>query len=90
MGSMTSLVTFTGPDALKFFYQINPPGPGEVGAYILASGYIPTGKPGTTLIFKGPNGLTTPQFVLSQRVRKAQTPVVVTITGILPPPTPKP
>src|SRR5690606_27432230 len=35
-----SMVTFTGPDALTIYNQINTPGDGQVGAYITAPGFI--------------------------------------------------
>jgi hypothetical protein len=66
-------------DYLKLFYQIFPPGPGEVGASISAPGYL---KPGTTAIFLGPNGDKVPQIVLSQKPEKTtHTPIPITITG---------
>jgi len=71
-----SIVTFTGPDALKIYNQINNPGTGQVGAYISAPGYI---VPGTTLIHKGPVSGTIPQIVLSQNAISTNTPIQVTI-----------
>jgi hypothetical protein len=84
----SSMVTFTGPDALKIYNQINNPGDGQVGASILAPGIIP---PGTTLIFKGPISGDRPQIVLSQYVPYTlgiSTPIPVRIDAgvILPPP----
>ena len=65
-----ALVTFTNPPGgtkppdyfLMQFYQIFPPGPGEVGSYVSAPGYL---QPKSTVIFIGPNGLNNPQIELS-------------------------
>jgi hypothetical protein len=46
----------------RIWNQVFNPGAGELGAYVSNSTYL---KPGTTLIFKGPNGNLT-SFVLSQ------------------------
>jgi hypothetical protein len=89
-GNNTSLITFIGPDAAKFYNMINNPGTGQIGAFINAVGYIKPGKPGTTLIFKGPNGADKSQIVLSDRARPSQTAINVTITGKLPSDTVKP
>jgi hypothetical protein len=66
---------------MKLFEQIFPPGPGESGATVSAPGYL---KPGTTVTFKGPNGLDKPQFVLSQpplQTTGDNKPIDITITG---------
>ncbi len=73
-----SIVTFTGPDALRLYNQINNPGDGQVGATISAPGFI---QPGTTLIFKGPTSGDLPQIVLSKRATSTDTPIQVTITA---------
>jgi hypothetical protein len=79
-----SMVTFTGPDALKIYNQINNPGEGQVGASILAPGFIPDG---TTLIFKGPISGDRPQIVLSRNVPPVASPIPVRIdAGVTPPP----
>jgi hypothetical protein len=71
-----SMVTFTGPDALKIYNQINNPGAGQVGAYIIAPGFI---VPGTTLIHKGPISGDVPQIVLSQKAISTDTPITVKV-----------
>ncbi len=70
-----SIVTLTDPDAIRLHNQIFTPGPGQVGAYILAPGYI---VPGTTLTFF-PNGVTSPEITLSQNAISTATPIDVTI-----------
>jgi len=79
------IVTLTANNALTLFNEINNPGPGQVGAYISAQGYIPNG---TTLIFKGPNGDTNPQIVMlppnNGKILETNTPITITITGNLP------
>lgn len=79
-----SMVTFTGPDALKIYNQINNPGSGQVGAYISAPGFI---VPGTQLIHKGPISGDDPQIVLSQLAISTTTPISVSINAEAPPPT---
>jgi hypothetical protein len=79
-----ALVTFSGnltpDDYLKLLYQIFPPGPGEVGAYVSAAGYL---QPGSTVVFIGPNGLDKPQVLLSLPPLKAtNTPIQIRITGL--------
>jgi hypothetical protein len=79
-----ALVAFTGPltpnDYLKLFNQIFPPGPGEVGAYVSAPGYL---KPNSTIIFIGPNGLNNPQIELSLPAQKlTDTIIPIRITGL--------
>jgi hypothetical protein len=79
-----ALVTFKGnlkpEDYLKLFYQIFPPGPGEVGAYVSAPGYL---QPKSTIIFIGPNGLDKPQIELSLPAQKlTETPIPIKITGL--------
>ena len=80
----SSIITFvktkpSDPDPLKIYNEINNPGTGQQGATITAPGYI---QPGTTLIFKGPNGGTNPQIVLSQPATPTtSTPILVTITA---------
>ncbi|MHB1560317.1 MAG: hypothetical protein ACYC61_22940, partial [Isosphaeraceae bacterium] len=85
------MVTFAGnltlKDYLTLFNQINNPGDGQLGASISATGYL---APGTTLIFKGPNGDNLPQIVLSKPPLKVTAPgetIPVTITGNEPAPT---
>ncbi len=77
----SSVVTFTGPDALRLYNQINNPGDGQVGAGVSAPGYIPAG---TTLIFKGPTSGALPQIVLSQPATSTSTPITVTISAATP------
>jgi hypothetical protein len=72
-----SVITLTGKDPLRQLNQIITPGPGQVGAYISAPGYI---VPGTTLIFF-PNGVTNPQIILSQRAISTTTSIPVTINA---------
>ncbi len=72
---------------LTEFNQINNPGPGQTGAYISSPGYL---TPGTTLIFKGPNGADKPQIVLSEAPIKLTKPmeiIPVTISAGAEPPT---
>ena len=60
-----SFITLTGDDPLRTLNQIITPGPGQIGAYISAPGYI---VPGTTLIYF-PNGVSdadAPTVILSQ------------------------
>jgi hypothetical protein len=84
----SSMVTFVGPDALKIYNQINNPGDGQVGASILAPGFIPAG---TTLIFKGPISGDQPQIVLSQPAPSIDSPIPVRIdAGATPPPSSAP
>lgn len=73
-----SMVTFQGPNALKLYNQINNPGTGQVGAYILAPGFI---VPGTTLIHKGPISGTDPQIVLSQKAISTTNAIKVKVTA---------
>jgi hypothetical protein len=80
------MVTFTGDlkpkDYLTLFNKIFPPGPGELGAYVSAPGYI---TPGTTVLYLGPNGLDQPQIVLSQLAEQTtDTPIPIKITGTEP------
>jgi hypothetical protein len=95
-GVATSLITLVATDPkdpqgpLRLYNEINNPGTGQTGAFILAPGVKP-GAPGyitrgTTVIFKGPNGADQPQFVLSQHAipTTGDTAVPVTITGTLP------
>jgi hypothetical protein len=79
-----ALVTFKGnlthDEYLKLFYQIFPPGPGEVGAYVSAPGYL---KPDSSVIEIGPNGLDNPQLVLSLPPQKlTDRPIPIRITGL--------
>jgi hypothetical protein len=78
-----SMVTFTGPDALTIYNQINNPGSGQVGAFISAPGFI---VPGTTLIHKGPISGASPQIVLSQKAVATATAIPVVINAEAPPP----
>lgn len=60
-----SVITLTGKNVLRTLNQIITPGPGQVGAFITAPGYI---VPGTTLIFF-PDGVQDPtkaKIILSQ------------------------
>jgi hypothetical protein len=62
-----SVITLTDlnddpPNPVRILNQIITPGAGQVGAYISAPGYI---VPGTTLIYF-PNGVTSPEIILSQ------------------------
>ena len=79
------IITLTAKDALTLFNQINNPGPGQVGAYVTAAGFIPKG---TTLIFKGPNGDTNPQIVMqlpaNGTIKLSDKPINITITGTIP------
>ncbi|WZO98625.1 hypothetical protein EP7_000205 [Isosphaeraceae bacterium EP7] len=79
------MITLTAKNALTLFNQINNPGPGQVGAYVTAAGFIPKG---TTLIFKGPNGDTNPQIVMlpppNGTVKLTSKAIPITITGTLP------
>jgi hypothetical protein len=70
-----SVITLTGPDAVRTLNKIITPGPGQVGAYISAPGDI---VPGTTLIYF-PNGVTNPQIILSQKAISTDTSINVTI-----------
>ncbi len=72
-----SVVTLTGPDAIRTLNQIITPGPGQVGAYISAPGFI---VPGTTLIYF-PNGVLSPQIILSQNAISTTTSIPVTINA---------
>ena len=77
-------ITLTAKNALTLFNQINNPGPGQVGAYVTAPGYIPKG---TTLIFKGPNGDTNPQIVMlpppNGTIKLTSKAIPIMITGTL-------
>ncbi len=73
-----SMITFTGPNALKLYNQINNPGSGQVGAYVTAPGFI---VPGTTLIHKGPISGTIPSIVLSQKAIPTTTPIPIVVTA---------
>ena len=64
-----------GDDAVRTLNQIVTPGAGQVGAFISAPGYI---VPGTTLIYF-PNGVTSPQIILSQNAISTDKPIDVTI-----------
>ena len=79
------IITLKDKDALTLFNEINNPGPGQVGAYVTAAVYIPRG---TTLIFKGPNGDTNPQIVISpppnSTVKLTDVAIPIRITGSLP------
>ena len=72
-------------NALTLFNQINNPGPGQVGAFITATGFIPKG---TTLIFKGPNGDTNPQIVMlppaDGTIKLTDKAIPIMITGTVP------
>jgi hypothetical protein len=75
------MITLTDPtnvpskDPSRLTNQIFNPGGGEIGAYVSNPNYI---KPGTTLIFKGPNGDLT-SWVMSQAPLKTGTDVPVVI-----------
>jgi hypothetical protein len=78
-----SVITLTGDNPLRTLNQIVTPGPGQIGAYISAPGFI---VPGTTLIYF-PNGVLSPQIILSQNAISTPTSIPVTIdaaTIILP------
>jgi hypothetical protein len=76
------MVTLTDPDALTLFNEINNPGAGQIGASITAPGYL---QPGTTLIFKGPNGDNNPQIVLSKPpIKTTSASIPIRITGMEP------
>lgn len=70
-----SVLTLTGPDAVRTLNKIITPGPGQVGAYISAPGYI---VPGTTLIYF-PDGVLNPKIILSQKAISTTTSIPVTI-----------
>ncbi|WP_145952153.1 hypothetical protein [Paludisphaera borealis] len=73
-----SVITLTGPNPLRTLNQILTPGPGQVGAYISAPGFI---VPGTTLIYF-PNGVDdakNPTIILSQNAISTTTPITITI-----------
>jgi hypothetical protein len=72
-----SVITLTGPNAIRTLNQIITPGPGQVGAYITARGFI---VPGTTLI-DFPNGVFNPQIILSQKAISTTTSIPVTINA---------
>jgi len=79
------MITLTDPNALTLFNQINNPGPGQVGAYVTAAGFIPRG---TTLIFKGPNGDDNPQIIMQPppngTIKLTSKAVPIMITGTVP------
>jgi hypothetical protein len=72
-----SVITLTGPNAIRTLNEIITPGPGQVGAYIIAPGYI---VPGTTLIYF-PNGVLSPQIILSQKAISTTKSIPVTINA---------
>ncbi len=75
-----SFITLTGSNPLRTLNQIITPGPGQVGAYIFAPGYI---VPGTTLIFF-PDGVldpTHPTLVLSQPAVSTTNSISITINA---------
>jgi hypothetical protein len=78
------MITLTDKNALTLFNQINNPGPGQVGAYVSSPGFIP---PGTTLIFKGPNGDNNPQIIMQPpkngAIKLTSQAVPITIKGTL-------
>ncbi len=81
------MITIMDDHALTLFNQINNPGPGQVGAYVNAPGFIPRG---TTLIFKGPNGDQNPQIIMQPPktggnfTLTGDTAIPISITGTLP------
>jgi hypothetical protein len=75
-----SYITLTGDDPLRTLNKIITPGPGQVGAYIFAPGYI---VPGTTLIYF-PDGVLdskNPTIVLSQPAVSTTTSIPITINA---------
>ena len=75
-----SYITLTGDMPLRTLNKIITPGPGQVGAYIFAPGYI---VPGTTLIFF-PDGVldpTHPTIVLSQPAVSTGNSIPITINA---------
>jgi hypothetical protein len=78
-----SYITLTDPDPLvnqRNFWQITNPGPGEVGAYVFATGFI---VPGTTLVFKGPGTDALPRIILSQPAISTSTNIKIKIDASL-------
>ncbi len=70
-----SYITLTGPDPLRTLNQIITPGPGQIGAYISAPGFI---VPGTNLIYF-PEGVGSPKIILSQKAISTSASIPVTI-----------
>ncbi len=72
---ITLKATPADPDPVRTLNQIVTPGAGQIGAFISAPGYI---VPGTTLIYF-PNGVSSPEIILSQNAISTDKTIDVTI-----------